>query len=430
MQPCSLAIFSSICFILTALTRDKPPNLIARAICSTGTEAIASQLPKLDISELNALPELASEVFWERMVPTSTATGSSPDCHSREPYSCSKSLIISSIVAIFALLANCSRIYDSVAHKVYMKKSKVILDMDPGIDDALALILALCSPEIQVLGLTTVAGNAAVDITSANARRVLEYLDAYHIPVAMGAAKPLKHPLVHGADYHGPDGLGQLSLPSPSLPLYPAKAWDFLARSVSDAPGEITVVATGPLTNVAHAFRRHPVLSTRIRRLIVMGGAYGLTPFGKGNRTPFAEFNIWQDPEAARLAFSSGVDIFAIGLDVSMDPATCLSHQHLERIETGDTPAAHLTARLAEYGIQRQGCCRMHDPLALSALLDPSLFDFMSAPVEVVTGNGWDRGITRVLPAEEAGEAPSIHVAAAVDGPRFLELFLARVREE
>jgi inosine-uridine nucleoside N-ribohydrolase len=311
-----------------------------------------------------------------------------------------------------------------------MKKSKVILDMDPGVDDALALILALCSAEIQLLGVTTVAGSAAVEVTTANARRVLEYFDVRDIPVAMGAAKPLEHPLVHALNQHGADGLGESSLPSPSLPLYPAKAWDFLAQSVSDAPGEITLVATGPLTNVAHALRHHPGLSTGIPRLILMGGAYGLTPYGKGNQTPFAEFNIWQDPEAARIVLDSGADIFAIGLDVSMDPATCLSSQHLERIKTSSAPAARLTARLAQYGIERQGCCKMHDPLALSALLDPSLFDFILAPVEVVTGNGWDRGITRVLPAEKAGEVPAIHVAAAVDGPRFLELFLGRILKE
>jgi len=311
-----------------------------------------------------------------------------------------------------------------------MKKSKVILDMDPGIDDALALILALCSPEIQVLGVTTVAGNVPVEITSANARRVLEYLDVWDIPVVMGAAKPLKYPLVHAANYHGPDGLGQSDLPSPRLPLHPAEAWDFLAQLVSDAPGDITLVATGPLTNVARAFQDHPELSRCLTRLVVMGGAYGLTPYGKGNRTPFAEFNIWQDPEAAHIVFSSGVDIFAVGLDVSVDPETCLSSQHLERIKTGGTPAAHLTAQLVEYGAKREGCCEMHDPLALSALLDPSLFDFISAPVEVVTGNGWDRGITRVLPLEKASEMPLIHVAAGVDGPRFLELFLVRILEK
>ncbi len=311
-----------------------------------------------------------------------------------------------------------------------MRKSRVILDMDPGIDDALALILALCSPEIQVLGVTTVAGNATVEVTSANARRVLEYLDVWDIPVVMGAAEPMEHPLVHALNHHGPDGLGESDLPSPRLPLHPAEAWGFLAQLVSDAPGEITLVATGPLTNVANAFQHHPKLSRYLARLVLMGGAYGLTPYGKGNRTPFAEFNIWQDPEAAHTVFNSGEDIYAVGLDVSMDPASCLSSQHLERIKTGGTPAARLAAQLVQHGIKRQGCCKMHDPLALSALLDPSLFDFISVPVEVVTGNGWDRGITRVLPLEKAGEMPSIHVAAAVDGPRFVKLFLSRILEK
>ena len=311
---------------------------------------------------------------------------------------------------------------------------KAILDMDPGIDDALALLLALRSPEIQVLGITTVAGNAPVEMTSANARRVLEYLGVSDIPVAMGAAKPLKHTLVNALDYHGPDGLGQCSLPPPGLPLHPAKAWDFLAQLISQAPGEITLVATGPLTNVALAFQYHPELPKLLAGLVLMGGAYSLTPYGKGNQTPFAEFNIWQDPEAARIVFSSEVDIVAIGLDISMNPATCLNSQHLEQIKASHTPVAWLAAKLVEYAIKRHGRCELHDPLALATLLDASLFDFISAPVEVISGNGWDRGITRILPSEScqlsANSSQLKHVAAGVDGPRFLKLFLSRILGE
>ena len=302
--------------------------------------------------------------------------------------------------------------------------SKVILDMDPGIDDALALLLALRSPEIQVLGVTTVAGNAPVEMTSANARRVLEYLGVTDIPVAMGAAKPLKHPLVDALDYHGPDGLGQCGLPPPKLPPHRAKAWDFLAESVLNAPGEVTLVATGPLTNVALAFQHHPELPSFLARLVLMGGAYGLTPHSKGNKTPFAEFNIWQDPEAAHIVFSSGADIFAVGLDVSMNPATCLNDQHLEQIKASYTPSAHLAAKLVEYVLKHHGHCELHDPLALTVLLDASLFDFISVPVELITGNGWDRGITRILPSDSC---QLIHVAARVDGPRFLKLFLSHI---
>jgi len=298
---------------------------------------------------------------------------------------------------------------------------KVVWDMDPGIDDALALILALKSPEVQVMGITTVAGNAPVEMTSANARRVLECLDAVSIPVAMGAAHPLNQPLEDALSYHGPDGLGECGLPSPLIPLSPAEAWDFLARLVLDAPGEVTLVATGPLTNVAYAFELHPELPELLARLVLMGGAYGLTPYGIGNRTPYAEFNIWQDPKAADIVFNSGADIFAVGLDVTMDPAACLSSQHLEQIKTRHTPAAHLVAQLVEYEVKYHGCCRMHDPLALAVLLDASLLDFTSARVEVVKGNDWDRGVTRIL---SSGSSQLIHVASAVDGPRFLKLFL------
>jgi purine nucleosidase len=304
---------------------------------------------------------------------------------------------------------------------------KVVWDMDPGIDDALALILALKSPEVQILGITTVAGNAPVEMTSTNARRVLEYLNIESIPVAMGATNPLNHQLEDALSYHGSDGLGNCDLPPPKLPLHLAKAWDFLARSVWGAPGEVTLLATGPLTNVAHAFELHPKLPGLLDRLVLMGGAYGLTPYGKGNRTPYAEFNIWQDPEAAHIVFNSGADIFAVGLDVTMDPAACLNSQHLEQIKTKHTPAAHLVAQLVEYEVKYHGCCRMHDPLALAALLDASLLDFTLARVEVVKGNDWDRGVTCILPADSS---QLIHVASAVDGPRFLKLFLSHILEE
>ena len=315
-----------------------------------------------------------------------------------------------------------------------MKKGKIILDMDPGIDDALALMLALRSPEIQILGVTTVAGNAPLEMTSTNARRVLEHLHVTTIPVALGAAKPLKPTLVDARDYHGPDGLAQCDLPSPKLPLHPAKAWDFIAQLVLDAPGQITLVATGPLTNVALAFENHTELPQSLARLVIMGGAYGLTPYGKGNQTPFAEFNVWQDPEAACIVLSSRADIFAVGLDVSTDPTACLNSPHLEQLKAGQTPSARLAAKLVEYAIRRHGRCELHDPLALATLLDASLFNFISATVEVITGDGWNRGITHVLPAATSqlttDGSQLIHVAAGVDGPRFLKLFLSRILEE
>jgi inosine-uridine nucleoside N-ribohydrolase len=303
---------------------------------------------------------------------------------------------------------------------------KIVWDMDPGIDDALALILALKSPEAKILGITTVAGNAPVEMTSVNALRVLECLGAVNIPVARGSTHPLNRPLEDALGYHGSDGLGNCGLPSPLTSMHPLKAWDFLVRSVLDAPGEVTLVATGPLTNVACAFELQPRLPELLARLVLMGGAYRLTPYGKGNRTPFAEFNIWEDPEAAYMVFNSGVDIFAVGLDVTMDPAACLNSQHLEQIRTGQTLAARLVAQLVEYEVKYHGCCRMHDPLALAVLLNDSLLDFTLAKVEVVKGNNWDRGATHILPSDSL---QLIHIASAVDGPSFLKLFLSRILE-
>lgn len=302
--------------------------------------------------------------------------------------------------------------------------------MDPGIDDALALLLALKSPEVQVLSVGTVAGNAPVEMTSANARRVLEYMGVTNIPVTMGAAKPLNHPLVDAQNHHGSDGLGQCGLPPPRLPVQSMSTWDFMAQLISAKPGEITLVATGPLTNLALAFERYPQLPGLLARLVLMGGAYGLTSYGKGNRTAYAEFNIWQDPEAANIVLNSGADIYALGLDISMDPRTHLNSSHLEQLRVGPTPAARLAAQLVEFDIRRRGYCELHDPLTLASLLDDSLFDFVSVKVEVIVGNGWDRGVTRVLPPEQAGEQPLIHVASAVDGSRFLELFLSRMFKE
>ncbi len=304
------------------------------------------------------------------------------------------------------------------------------MDMDPGIDDALALLLALKSPEVQVLSVGTVAGNAPVEMTSANARRVLEYMGVTNIPVTMGAAKPLNYPLVDALNHHGPDGLGQCGLPPPKLPVQSISTWDFMAQLILDTPGEITLVATGPLTNVALAFKRYPQLPSFLAGLVLMGGVYGLTSYSKGNQTAFAEFNIWQDPEAASIVLNSGADIYALGLDISMDPATHLNSQHLKQLRARHTPATWLAAQLVEFGIQQRGRCELHDPLALASLLDASLFDFISVKVEVLVGNGWNRGVTHALPPEQAGELPLIHVARAVDGPRFLKLFLSRILEE
>ena len=311
----------------------------------------------------------------------------------------------------------------------FEQKRKVILDMDPGIDDALALLLALCSSELKVLAVTTVAGNAPIEMTSINALRVLEYLGVKDVPVARGADRPLVRPLVHALRFYGSDGLADCALPLSSLKLHEASAVELLADTILNSVGEITIIAMGPLTNLATALEQRPELPRAIASLIIMGGAYGLTAYGKGNQTPVAEFNIWQDPEAARVVFNSGVDIIAVGLDVTADPRACMGHRHLKQLWAGQTPAARLAARFVEYCLVRYGRCELHDPLALAALLDVSLFQLVSAPVVVVTEDGSDRGRTRILSPEEAEGQPWMRVAVGIDGPRFLQLFVSRLLE-
>jgi inosine-uridine nucleoside N-ribohydrolase len=310
-----------------------------------------------------------------------------------------------------------------------MKERKVILDMDPGIDDALAIILALRSLEVRVMGITTVVGNAPVELCTINTLRILEYLKATGIPVIEGMGKPLRQPFAGALGYHGADGLGEIDLPLPKFHKQPVKIWDFIAESVSKYPGEITLVATGPLTNIATVLQRVPSLATSLSQIVIMGGAYGLTKYGKGNRTPFAEFNIWQDPEAASIVFNSEASIFVVGLDVSNNPEASLTKNHLEQIQKYINPYSCLSAKLIKYILNSHKYCELHDPLALAAVLDISLFDFISTPIAVSTGNGWDRGTTHIIPELQGKDILPKNIAKAIDGERFIELFLSRIRD-
>ncbi len=310
-----------------------------------------------------------------------------------------------------------------------MKKQLLIMDMDPGVDDALALLLALRSPEIQLLGITTTAGNAPVEMTSLNAMRVLEYLNASDIPVMQGAQKPLKHRLVDALHYHGPDGLGESELPPAISPVQAIQPWDFIAHAAASNPDKITLVATGPLTNIALTLQHHPEVAHHLAGLILMGGAYGLTPYSKGNQTPYAEFNMWQDPEAAHMVFASGMNIHAIGLDISLDPTTCLYEQQLQQLQQKSAPAAaQLASKLVDYAIKHHGRCEMHDPLALAAALENmEIFGFTPKQVKITRGNGAKRGVTYALIQKKTPSLHPIYIANKVNGSRFLELFLTRI---
>jgi len=304
----------------------------------------------------------------------------------------------------------------------------VALDVDPGIDDALALLLAFRSPEIRPVLVTTVAGNGPLEMTTRNALRVLDYLGAVHIPVAAGASKPLEK-AYHGAlNYHGPDALGGLPLPVGRTQVEPRGADELLYDFAASAPGERTIIATGPLTNIARAFQRHEDMPPLLRELVIMGGAFGLTRFGTGNQTPYAEFNIWQDPDAVHVVFRSGVPITIVGLDVTNDPAGALDASDLALLRAGATREAALAADLLDYALRGHAVCAMHDPLAVAAALDRSLLGFTSGNVYVVTRDEQDRGRTLLHTLGLSADGrPGAQVATAVDGPRFKQLFLSRM---
>jgi len=190
---------------------------------------------------------------------------------------------------------------------------KIIIDCDPGIDDALALVFAHGDPGLDVCGITTVAGNVGLDKTTANALRVRDFVGMGDVPVVPGCAGPLLRPRLDAREIHGQTGLAGAQLPAALSGPAPGHAVDYLIETISAAPGEITLVAVGPLTNIALAVRREPALTSLVRDFVIMGGSAG-----RGNRTPAAEFNILADPESAAIVFSAGWTVTMIGLDVTL----------------------------------------------------------------------------------------------------------------
>ena len=301
----------------------------------------------------------------------------------------------------------------------------IIIDCDPGHDDAIALLLALASPEGNLLGVTTVAGNQTLEKTTANAIRVLDHVGRGDIPVAAGAARPLVRELRVAAEVHGETGLDGPDLPPPSRPPGDAHAIDWIAATVRDHPRPVTLVPTGPLTNVALFMARYPELVGRLERIVLMGGA-----FGEGNVTPAAEFNIWVDPEAAARVFESGADLTMVGLDVThralMRPA------HAQRLRAGGKAGrlvADLFAFYTRFHARDYGWdgAPIHDALALAHVIDDTLLTTAHRGVVIDTGPELSRGRTHVDLRASAGWAPNCHVAVAVDADRFLELLVSRL---
>jgi inosine-uridine nucleoside N-ribohydrolase len=303
--------------------------------------------------------------------------------------------------------------------------TEIILDCDPGHDDAIALLLALGSPELQLLGVTTVSGNQTLEKTTSNAIRVLDHVGRSEIPVAAGAPRPLVREGSVAANVHGETGLDGPDLPAPSREPEAMHAIDWIAGTLEGNPSPVTLVATGPLTNVALFLARYPELGTRLERIVLMGGAIAV-----GNTTPAAEFNLWADPEAARRVFESGLDLTMVGLDVTHQ--ALMTPVHVERLSGGGR-AGKLVADLYRFYAQFHGReygwdgAPVHDAVALAHVIDGTLLTTKHCGVIVDTGPELSRGRTHVDLWGLAAWEPTCHVAVGIDSERFLELLTTRI---
>ena len=299
----------------------------------------------------------------------------------------------------------------------------IVIDCDPGHDDAIAILLALASPEVDLRGVTTVAGNQTLEKTTRNALKILELGGRSDIPVAAGSAAPLRRTLRVAANVHGESGLDGPSLPEPTMHVVDAHAADFLAELIE--PG-VVLVPTGPLTNVALMLDRHPDVRDRLDRIVWMGGA-----IGEGNVTPAAEFNAFVDPEAAAAVFGSGIPVTLIGLDITHK--ALFTRAHADRLR--DTGAAgRAVAELSDF-FQRFHESRyafdgspIHDALAVAHVIDPTLVTTVNCNIAIETASQYCDGRTVVDRWQVLQDAARNGDAGIdVDAQRFLELLVERI---
>ena len=297
----------------------------------------------------------------------------------------------------------------------------ILHDCDPGHDDAIALLLALASPELDVVGVTTVAGNQTLEKTTANAIRVLDVLGRDDIPVAAGAPVPLVRRQFVAAYVHGDTGLDGPDLPSPQREPVAQHAVDFLAEQIRAREGAVTLVPTGPLTNVALLLALHP--DARPERIVLMGGA-----IAEGNVTPAAEFNIWADPEAAARVFTRGIDITMIGLDVTHTALSTKKHEEKLTGRVGEIVKA-LLRFYGEFHRRQYGWdgSPIHDAVAIAHVIRSDLVETLERGVEIDTGPELSRGRTYVDLWRRAQWKPNAQVAVDIAADAFLDFLVERL---
>ena len=308
-----------------------------------------------------------------------------------------------------------------------MEKKRIILDTDPGIDDALAILLALGVPEVELEALTVTFGNCSVDQGVINALSILELAGATDIPVARGADRPLVQPLLLAPETHGNSGLGYAQLPSPKIKPDPTPAVSLLIEKILANPGDITIVAVGPLTNLALAIRTEPGLLAAIKEVYIMGGAIRYD----GNTTPQAEFNAYSDPHAAHIVFHSGLPITLVPLDVTYQ--VIFTSDDLARLQQVDVPLTRFIGEATRFYMefhneyQQISGCVINDPLALAITYLPELVDCQQLYVDIDISGGVSMGKTYADFYRLLEKEPNMQVALDVRPREFMEHFLERM---
>ena len=303
-----------------------------------------------------------------------------------------------------------------------MERIPVILDGDPGHDDAIAWMLACASSRLDILAAVAVSGNVSLEKTAYNTRRVLTLLGRADIPVAAGAAKPLLGKPMDAPSVHGVSGLDGPALPEPAQQLSELFGPELMAQAVKNSAAPVTIIATGPLTDVALLLMSHPELKEKIARISLMGG--GIL---SGNWTPAAEFNILVDPEAAQIVFESGIPIIMSGLDVT--EKALIMPEDFERVRAAGNEVSRIMAEWLEffYKFHRSigyAGAPMHDPCAVAVLLAPELFEIKEMYVEVECSGEYTRGATVGDYYGKSGKKPNASVLLGLDREKFVELLV------
>lgn len=305
---------------------------------------------------------------------------------------------------------------------------KLIIDTDPGQDDAVAILLALASPEIDLLGITTVAGNVPLSLTEVNARKICDLAGRQDVPVFAGADRPLQRELVTAEHVHGRTGLDGPDLPDPVTPLQDGHAVDFIVDTLRAEPaGSITIAPVGPLTNIALALRKAPDIAPRIKQIVMMGGGY----FEGGNITPAAEFNIYVDPEAAAEVFAAGIPITMMPLDVTHKVLTTTARTDAIRA-TGTRTAiavAEMLVFFERFDEEKYGSDGgpLHDPCTVAWMLRPEMFSGRHCNVEIETRSELTMGMTVIDWWQVSGRPHNAFVVGGVDADAFFALVTERL---